>query len=121
MSRVFITQQPKPNAVNWVPNLSPAAQFGAFNYIFGPDDKPWLHTDWALDHAAGILREFNQEEDYILWPNTGDPAGVWAVMLVLARMNINKIRVLCWERKLKDGVRSKSEGFYSPITFQLPY
>lgn len=119
MSRVFITQQPVPNRLNWVPNLEPAAKYGEFVYIYQGAEKPWTDPAGAMDQASQILKNFNPEEDYILWPNTGDPAGVWAILLVLARLPIHKVRFLYWERKLTDGVRSRTEGFYSPITFNL--
>ena len=119
MNRVFVTQQPKPNSNGWTPNLQPATQFGAIHYVFNGSDRPYCDPDHALEVAAEVLRDFNPDKDYVLWPNTGDPAAVWAVLLALARMPINKIKFLYWERKLVDGVRTKSDGFYTPVTFNL--
>ena len=120
MGRVFITQQPRPNRVNWMPNLSPASGYGQFVFVFGSDDVPWTDPDGAFDKANAVLKDFNPDEDYILWPNSGDPAACWVCLLLLARFPIDKLRMLYWERKLENGERHKGEGFYTPITFRLP-
>jgi hypothetical protein len=120
MGRVFITQQPKPNKANWMPNLSPAMPYGHFIFVFGANEQPWTDPDGAMEKAQVALRDFDPDEDYVLWPNSGDPAACWIILLVLARFSINKIRMLYWERKMEDGVRSRTDGFYSPVTFNLP-
>lgn len=120
MGRVFITQQPKPNHTGWMPNLSPAAPYGRFVYVFSSDAAPWTNPDEAVEIATAALADFDPDEDYILYPNSGDPAAMWIILLVLARFNINKLRVLYWERKLVDGERSRRDGFYSPVTIKLP-
>jgi hypothetical protein len=120
MGRVFITQQPKPNHVGWMPNLSPAMQFGRFVYVFSSDSAPWTNPDEAIETAAAALAKFDPEEDYLLYPNSGDPAAMWIILLVLARFSISKLKILYWERKLVDGERSRKDGFYSPITIKLP-
>jgi len=120
MSRVFISQQPRPNKNNWMPNLSPAMAFGRFIFVFGGDEQPWCTPDNSMEHAQQLLKDFDPEEDYVLWPNSGDPMAIWIIVAALARFPINKIRFLYWERKLEHGERSKVEGFYSPITLHLP-
>ncbi len=119
MGRVFITQQPRPNAANWTPNLSPAMPYGHFVYVFGAEDKPWCNPDWAVDHATAVLKDFDPDEDCVLYPNSGDPAAMWVMLLVLSRFPIDKVRILYWERKYEGGVRSRVEGFYSPVTIHL--
>jgi hypothetical protein len=118
-SRVFVTQQPKPNGRNWTPNLTPAAQYGGIHYVFSANAKPFCDADMALKIAERVLTDFNPARDFVLWPNTGDPIAAWAVMIALARKGLDKIRILNWERKLVNGSRSSSEGFYTPITFTL--
>lgn len=118
MSRVFVTQQPTPNNKNWTPNLEPALRYGAIHFVFDGGDKPYTDTEAAIEQAHAALKNFDPEEDYILWPSSGDPAATWAVMLVISRLAA-KVRVLYWERSLRDGVRSSSEGFYTPLTFKL--
>lgn len=118
MSRVFITQQPVPNRNNWTPNLEPAIKYGAIHYVFAGGDRPYTDPDGAIEHATKELKDFDPDKDYILWPSTGDPAATWAVMLAIARI-VSKVRVLYWERSLVNGVRSTTDGFYTPITFNL--
>lgn len=118
MGRVFVTQQPVPNNKNWTPNLEPALKYGAIHFVFGGGEKPHTDPDGALEQAAHELRDFDPDEDYILWPSSGDPAATWAVMMSISRL-VNKVRVLYWERSMRDGIRSPTEGFYTPLTFKL--
>jgi hypothetical protein len=120
MGTVFITQQPRVNSNGWVPNLGPAAKYGKFVYIYAGEDMPWCNTKSATEQAIATLAKFNPDEDFILYPNSGDPMAVFIIFSVLARMSINKITVLYWERNLVDGKRSRTDGFYSPITLNLP-
>lgn len=118
-SFVYVTQRPVPNGRGWCPNLSPAAKYGALQYIFEADERPYTDPNEALRCAEESLRDFDPELDYVLWPNTGDPIAAWAVIITLARRGFLQIKTLYWERKLEGGVRSSSEGFYSPIVFRL--
>jgi hypothetical protein len=118
MGRVFITQQPTPNKSNWTPNLEPALRYGAIHFVFGGGDRPYTDPDGAFEHATETLKDFDPNEDYLLWPSAGDPAATWAVMLAISRI-ASKVRVLYWERSIKDGIRSTTEGFYTPLTFNL--
>jgi hypothetical protein len=116
--RVFVTQKPKPNSKGWTPNLSPAAEYGAIHYVFQSSDAAFGNPDAAISAAKRKLESFDAEKDYVLWPNS-DPAAFMAVILALAKKGVHKIQMLYWERKLEDGKRSSSEGFYSTITFNF--
>lgn len=118
-SRVFVTQQPKPNGRGWTPNLTPAAKFGALHYVFQSADRPGTDTEWAMDTADDKLDDFNPLKDYVVWPQTGDPAAAWAVMLTLANRGLTQVQVLNWEREFSNGQRHPVEGFYTVITFRL--
>lgn len=118
--RVFITQQPRANKQGWVPNLTPASKYGALHFVFTGSDKPSQDPDGAIFQAGEALADFNPKKDYLLWPNSGDPAAIMAVMIVLARMDITRICFLNWERKLVKGQRDQRQGFYAPVTFTLP-
>jgi hypothetical protein len=102
-----------------MPNLTPASKFGAMEYVFDAEDKPFLNTARALRTAEKALVDFDPERDFVLWPNTGDPAAAWAVMLVLGRKGIRKVKTLYFERNLVDGERDNRKGFYTPIVFNL--
>lgn len=119
-SRVFITQQPRPNRQGWAPNLTPASQYGPLHYVFQGSDRPSSDPDGAIFQAAEVLSDFDPLRDYLLWPNSGDPAAIMAVMIVLARRNISQLRALNWERRLEKGKRNIKEGFYTPILFRIP-
>jgi hypothetical protein len=117
-SRVFVVQQPRPNNQGWTPNLGPATQYGAIHFVFSGSDRPQDDTRQAMIQAAERLQDFDPTKDFVVWPYTGDPAGAWAVMLVLGNMDIDYIRVLCWQRKLENGERN-GDGFYTPLLFDL--
>lgn len=116
MGTVYVTQQPKPNRLGWTPNLSGAAEFGKLAYVFSGSDTPYCDPERAMDEARHALHSFDPDEDYVLWPNSGDPASIWVVLMTLSRFPINKIRFLYWERKMTGGVRSRTDGFYSPVS-----
>lgn len=118
--RVFVVQQPKPNNAGWTPNLGPATLYGRIVYVFEGSDNPKDDTKAAMRKATSALASFDPEQDFVVWPYTGDPAGAWAVMLVLGNMDIDYVNVLYWDRKLENGRRS-GDGFYTPIRFDLPY
>lgn len=119
-SRVFVTHQTRPNKQGWTPNLTSATRYGSLHYVFSGSDRPSADPDGAIFQASEVLADFDQSKDYLLWPNSGDPAAIMAVMIVLGRMNITRIRFLNWERKLVHGRRDPQQGFYSPIIFRLP-
>jgi hypothetical protein len=118
VSTVFVIQQPRPNYRGWQPDLEPAKKFGTLEYIFNTDDRPHERPHLAMQKAEGRLLAFDPETDFVLWPSTGDPGGVWAVMLILA-LHFDSIKVLYWERKEVNGVRSRTEGFYIPLHYNL--
>ena len=118
-STIYVTQRPVPNRVGWVPNLSQADRYGKLVYVFEGGKQVFSRTDQGLKHAKEMLEDFNPDHDYILWPNSGDPAALWCCQHALAGMGVPYIKYLYWERGFKDGKRSNSEGFYSPITIQF--
>lgn len=121
MSRVFITQQPRANRKGWTPNLTPAEKFGALHFIFSGSERPSTDPEGAVFTAQAALEDFDPKKDYLLWPNSGDPAAVLTAVAVIARKhNVSSIRFLNWERKYHRGQRSKTEGFYTPISIPLP-
>ena len=119
MATVYIIQQPKPNAKGWMPDFTDASKYGKFRFIFAPGERPWTDPEAAMETASVTLANFNADEDYILWPCTGDPAALFAVLLILGRFPINQVTFLYWERKIINGHRNKSEGFYTPVKFNL--
>jgi hypothetical protein len=118
-SRVFVTQQPKPNGKGWTPNLSPASNYGTIHFIYSGGDRPSSDPTAAMFIASEALEDFDANKDYILWPNGVDPFSIWAVLLVLAKKGVSQVRGLNWERRLHNGKRDPHNGFYTPVVFQL--
>jgi hypothetical protein len=123
MADVYVTQQPRANRHNWVPNLESAAQYGALRFIFAGDDRPYESPRLSTIKAARELAFFNWQEDFLLWPNSGDPAALLTAVLALSELlydDAEYITLLYWNRKsLGPGKHSTTEGFYVPIKFPL--
>ena len=114
---VYVTQQPMPNKLNWVPDLSPAAPYGKLVFVFAGDEAPFTAPNKSMTKAQDVLAHFNSKEDYLLWPNTGDPAAQWICIMALASMGVEEITFLYWSRvRHDDGTRSRSKGNYVPVT-----
>jgi hypothetical protein len=120
---VYVVQQPKPNGKGWMPNLEPASQFGALKFIFAADDRPNLNPTQAVQICANVMKRFRPDVDFLLWPNAGDPAGMWAAIIALCTLcaDISHINFLYWERKLDaaTGERVPNGGWYQCIKFSL--
>lgn len=119
MRRVFVTQQPRPNRSGWVPNLESASKFGAIHYVFSASDHPTHDTIDGVFLAAGTLNDFNPEQDYILWPNTGDPMANQIVNGLLFK-RFDKLTFLNFERYYRNGQRDPRNGFYTAVDLRLP-
>lgn len=118
MSRVFVVQQPSPSARGWLPDLGPAADHGAINFIFPAKTNLAGDTARWLAHAEHALVNFDPHQDFILDLGVGsvDPVGPVLVAIALAMdPDVEMIRFLRWERH-RD---SPSAGFYIPIPIKL--
>lgn len=120
MSKVYVIQQPKPRAAdNWIPDLTPAAKFGAIHYIFSPSEAPHRDLLAAYKKIAEALEGFNIEEDYVCWCNFGDPAGLWLVIAYLY-YHLGAANFLYWSRgRDSDGKISNRKGFYTAMRIDL--
>ncbi len=120
-STVYVTQRPIPNKkTQWVPNLAPASKYGKLIYVFESDHQVFSTTSKSLDRAKDILEDFNPDRDYLLWPNSGDPAALWVCIHALAGSGLPWINYLYWERGFNEqGQRASSKGFYSPIRIEF--
>lgn len=118
--KVYVVQSPKPNGKGWTPNLEPATQFGALHFIFSAEDRPNLNPTQAVQICSNILKDFRPDTDFLLYPNAGDPAGMWAAVISLCCLGVSHINFLYWERKLgADGQRVPNSGWYQPIKFSI--
>ena len=118
---VYIPQQPMPNKrTGWTPDLSSAAEYGKIEYVFAGGERVYALPGPSLFKAKKILRDFNPEEDYILWPGVGDPAALYATLLALMSHDPASIRFLYWDRKRdSNGQRDRNSGFYVPCNFMI--
>lgn len=111
---VYVSQQPVPNKRQWAPNLQPAMEYGKLKFVFEGNQSPYQHPAQSLSSAVQVLRSFDSEQDYLLWPNTGDPASMWCCVMALVVLQVPKITYLYWQQPYKG-----RDGYYAPVEFSL--
>ena len=116
---VYVMQQPTQTRKGWTPNLQPATEFGEIQYVFPGGVPIYTSPVKTLKMAKNALANFNPDEDYLLWPNTGDPAAMWVCCFAIVLLGFSKVRFLYWNRKYENGNRIGSDGFYVPITYKF--
>ena len=117
---VYVTQQPTPNRRNWQPDLSPAAEYGKIKYIFQGGEQPFTNPANAISVARKELRDFNPETDFICWPNSGDPASLYATIMCLVDKGHKEITFLYWNRNRDaNGQPLPDRGYYAPVKMSL--
>lgn len=120
MSKVYITQEPKPNGAGWAPSMAPAAEYGALHFVFGKNDQPFMNIEESIERAKDELRNFNPDEDFICWPNSGDPAALWTIIMVLVDAGYPDLTFLYWNRhKDESGAVLKGKGYYQPLRINV--
>jgi hypothetical protein len=103
---VYVAQQPTPKlGTGWIPDLSPANKFGKVEFVFDAPDKPWVDTQNAIAKILVRTKEFDADTDFLLWPQSGDPASFWLMIQTLTARGFHRLRFLYYQR----------EGFYIPI------
>lgn len=117
---VFIAQQPRPNRSGWMPDLSSAAEYGPFEYVFEPSERVYALIGPSMFKARKLFKDFDYEKDYFLWPGVGDPAALVVCTIALRELNVPYIKMLYWDRKrMSSGERDPSQGFYVPIKITI--
>ncbi len=117
---VYIAQQPRPNKSGWTPDLSSADKYGRFEYVFGSSERVYALPGPSMFKVRKILKDFNPEEDYFLWPGVGDPMALACCIQALSELGLDYYNFLYWDRKRSStGERDPSKGFYVPITLPI--
>lgn len=121
MPTVYVTQRPQRSKAGWKPNLLPATVYGELKYVFESDDYVFSSPNESMAKAKEILNQFDPSVDYILYPNTGDPAAIYAICLILGYwFSQCTINFLYWDRTIdEDGNRSHDKGSYKVIPMPL--
>ncbi len=111
---VYVSQQPVTNNRGWVPNLAPAMEYGKLKFVFPGGTHPYQTPNKSLSEAVDVLRKFDPEQDYLLWPNTGDPASMWACIMALVLLGVRSASYLYWQPEYRD-----KPGHYIPVEYSL--
>ena len=118
---VFVTKRPVPDGKGWLPDLTPAQDYGPLEFIFEGHEKVFALPQPALHKARRVLlKKFKPEEDFLLHPNSTDQMVMVVCLAAIMDMRPEFIRVLYWDRTLqKDGSRDRRKGSYYPIKLEL--
>ena len=114
MSVVYVVQAPRKSPGAKVPDLSSAAQYGGFKFVFESEDMVFASPLESVKKAHKILQNYNPEEDYILWPGLSDPAALYAVMIACQRIGITEYSFLYWSRP-----HNGNPGYYEPKRMEV--
>lgn len=110
---VYVVNQPARRTTGVVYDISPATAHGPLDFIFTMHQpRPSSDPAWALNAAHEKLKDFDCQNDFILWAG-GDPFSLAVVTAVLAE-GFETFSFLKWERD-----RETHEGHYVPITLDL--
>lgn len=115
MAKIYLIQEPMPKSDGWTPDLSTAAEHGAIVPVFEKNDKVYIDTVSAVAKAKERLKDFNPDEDFLLWAGFADPSAQWVTCLVLGSMNIKEAKFLFWSKRPS----SPNGGYYYPIKITL--
>ena len=116
MRTVFKLQQP-PKKFEAARDYRSLQNFGAIVTILPPDLNPSVFPCEARACLRQALEEA-KEGDYILWSG-GDPMTALVAGQVLVELGKRNLRWLRWDKKVKDGERSKILGEYTAIPIPL--
>tara|TARA_R110001632_G_scaffold227969_4_gene362854 strand:- start:2440 stop:2793 length:354 start_codon:yes stop_codon:yes gene_type:complete len=117
MSKVYIIQEPAPRSDGWTPDMSTAAEHGALVNVFDKADRIYADTAAAVEKAKSKLKDFNPEEDFLLWAGFADPSAQWVVSMSLVALGHNKVNFLFWSKRPSSV--NKQGGYYFPITIKV--
>ena len=117
---VFLIQQPKPSKSGFMPDFTSAAEYGHILNLFELDEQvfgdPMRYL--AIATTRLLAAEFS-DNDYFLWPNTGDPIALYVAIVAVTRLpNLKKIQILNWQRPFLKNDK-KQRGYYLPVTITL--
>lgn len=119
-SRVFITQRPKPKANGFMPDLTPATEFGEIVYVFDSNDYVFASPEISMERAKQVLDDFDPDNDHLLYPMTGDPAAVYIIAMIMGYWFSDKnISWLRWDRNVDSNGKRVKSGAYVPINIPL--
>lgn len=118
---VFVTKQPMPDSKGWVPDLSPALNYGAMKFVFSGKDHVYALPAPSLHKARRLLlKEFDYRKDYLLHPNTQDQLALICCISAVLELRPEYINILYFDRvRQEDGSRNRRQGTYYPIKLEL--
>ena len=113
---VFVIHKPQPRAGAY--DVSSAVEFGEIEYVFEDTFIPYRDPKRAEEIAYQKLRQFNSDEDFLLWAG-GDPVALIIASMVAGFATDGCIKVLRWDRVRDSMSKELLGGKYVPITLDI--
>jgi len=113
--KVYISQRPGSNKRGWVPNFSPAIQYGQLSFVFNDDVQVFNLPDKGLVLANEVLKSFRPDVDFLVWPSTGDPIALYSCLFAIMAQGHKEVTFLNWQRD----PQNRSHGYYEPVTLDM--
>lgn len=118
---VFITKRPVSDRTGWVPDLSPATQYGPLEFIFEGQERVFALPQPSLHKARRTIgKSFEHDRDFLLHPNSLDQMALVCCLTAILEQKPPYINLLYYDRALnEEGVRDRRKGTYYPIKLDL--
>ena|SRR5690242_10862319 len=119
-SRVFLIAQPTIPKNGQLPDLTPLADFGDIKVVIEAGDYPSFKPGEAWKRVNDRLRDFDAEQDYLVWAG-GDTLSSVMAGAALTQMGHRRFRWLRFERGVvkSTGERDNLRGKYSVVEISL--
>jgi hypothetical protein len=114
MAKVFVIQDPGISR-----DFSSALDYGSLFFLLEKNDRPSYDPKIVHTKLQKILGDNFSSEDYIVWAG-GDPMAPVLVGMVLEELGFDRFKNLRWERVRDRNKRRTGEGYYVPVTIDLP-
>ncbi len=119
MPTVFLIAQPTIARSGSLPNLEPLGEHGNVKVLVPAGDRPTFQPTRTLEQIANRLKDFNPEEDFLVWAG-GDTLAAVLTGVVLSDMGVERMRWLRYERgRNSDGTRTDAGAKYVPVEVDL--
>lgn len=103
-------------------NLTHAVTHGSLTFIFAAGEKIEQMPGQSLLKARKALRDFNSEEDFMLFINSksSNPHALTVCSMALGELNLPFVNWLHWNRgKDSAGNVVPGNGYYTPVRYDL--
>lgn len=97
--------------------MASATNYGELQYLFDADEKFVGHMNTCIQKAMRLVKDFNVNEDYIVFPPSS-PISLIITVMCLVYHGIEEVNFLYWDR-IKNELNERVSGHYIPVKISL--